>query len=152
MIELLLVIGIISILASVVFVAINPGKQLGDARNAQRRQDVNTLISAIYQYAIDNKGNLPPGIETATSCYQAATQEICGATTATSTNCVGLTNLSDLHFNQKYLAGMPVDPSIAATNTNGSRYFVVKSANGRVTVCAPNAGQEQSAAVISVTR
>src|SRR3989344_1939000 len=62
LIELLLVIGIIAILASIVIVAINPTKQLGDARDAQRRSDVTTILNAVYQYAIDNDGLLPPGI------------------------------------------------------------------------------------------
>ena len=59
LIELLLVIGIIAILASIVIVAINPTKQMGDARNAQRRSDVNTILNAVYQYAIDNNGTMP---------------------------------------------------------------------------------------------
>src|SRR6185369_16074447 len=64
LIELLLVIGIIAILAAIVIVAINPTKQLGDARNAQRRSDVNTILSATWQYAIDHGGNIPSTIST----------------------------------------------------------------------------------------
>ena len=56
LIELLLVIGIIAILAAIVIVAINPSKQLGDARDAQRRSDVNTILNGFWQYAIDNAG------------------------------------------------------------------------------------------------
>jgi len=59
LIELLLVVGIIGLLTAVVMVAINPGKQLGEARNAQRRANVNTILNAIYQYTFDNGGNFP---------------------------------------------------------------------------------------------
>ncbi len=59
LLEVLLVVGIISILAGIVILAINPSKQLGDTRNANRRADVNTILNATYQYSIDNNGTFP---------------------------------------------------------------------------------------------
>ena len=59
LLEILLVVGIISILAGIVILAINPTKQLGDTRNAQRRSDVLTILNAVYQYSIDNSGSIP---------------------------------------------------------------------------------------------
>ncbi|MBP7114193.1 MAG: prepilin-type N-terminal cleavage/methylation domain-containing protein [Candidatus Peribacteraceae bacterium] len=135
LIELLLVIGIIAILAAIVIVAINPTKQLGDARNAQRRADVNTILNAVYQYSIDNNGNLPSTITTTVT-------NICRS--GVDVNCTGLINLNVL--TGSYVVGIPADPqSTSATDTN---YSIVKAGN-RITVAAP--GQEQGA-VISVTR
>ncbi len=135
LIELLLVIGIIAILAAIVIVAINPTKQLGDARNAQRRADVNTILNAVYQYSIDNNGTLPSTIET-------TAKAICRS--GVTVDCTGLINLNVL--TGAYIVAIPADPQTAtATSTS---YTIVKSGN-RITVAAPDA--EQSAA-ISVTR
>ena len=135
LIELLLVIGIIAILAAIVIVAINPTKQLADARNAQRRSDVNTILNAIYQYSIDNNGNLPSTITTSTT-------HICRS--GVNVDCTGLINLNML--TGAYVVGIPADPK-DATGTD-TVYTVVK-ANGRITVAAPSAEQ---GATISVTR
>ena len=137
LIELLLVIGIIAILAAVVIVAINPTKQLGDARNAQRRSDVNTILNAVYQYALDNSGNLPSGITT-------SALEICRS--GVNINCTGLANLNVL--TGSYIVALPSDPQ-AATATS-TKYTILKNATtSRITVAAPSAEQ---GATITVTR
>ncbi len=137
LIELLLVIGIIAILASIVIVAINPTKQLGDARDAQRRSDVNTILNAVYQYAIDNNGTLPSGIPTTTALT------ICKASVAPCNAGVNLRVLTGA-----YLVSIPADPQAPAAGT-GTNYTIVQDANGRITVAAPGAEQTTN---ISVTR
>lgn len=140
LIELLLVIGIIAILAAIVIVAINPTKQLGNARDAQRRSDVNTILNAVYQYAIDNNGTMPAGIPTGTAL------EVCVTSSASgSTQCNLGVDLDVL--TGSYLVRIPSDPQATGTGTD---YFIVRDATtNRITVSAPEA--EQTAA-ISVTR
>jgi prepilin-type N-terminal cleavage/methylation domain-containing protein len=148
LLEILLVVAAIAILAGIVIIAINPGKQLADTRNAQRRIDVNTILNAVYQYAIDHNGALPSVIPTSGGgCSSAtSTNQIC----KTGGTCTGLVDLSStLTVTSTYLVGMPMDPSVSTGE--GSGYYIVTTTatSGRVTVCAPNA--EQSA-TISVTR
>lgn len=150
LIELLLVIGIIAILASIVIVAINPTKQLGDARNAQRRSDVNTILNAVYQYSIDNNGNLP-------SCIATSAKGVCtdgsecssydaGDSGGPTTGC----DLGILSITGTYLTSIPLDPSgTPGTSVEYTGYNIVQDANGRVTV---NATQAEQSATISVTR
>ena len=143
LIEILLVVAAISILAGIVILAINPSKQLGDTRNAQRRADVNTILNGVYQRTIDNNGTLPT-IPTG-ACALVAANEVCKLT-AVGTCSTGV-DLSILTTSEKYLTAMPIDPSVSSAN--GSGYYIAKSVNGRVTVCAPSA---ENAATITVTR
>jgi type IV pilus assembly protein PilA len=139
LLEILLVVAAIAILAGIVILAVNPTKQLGDTRNSQRRIDVNTILNAVYQYAIDNNGTLPAAIQSTT------TWGICKSSPTATTSC---TDLSVLTTNEKYLVSIPTDPS-GVVSTNDSNYRIIRTANNRVTVWAPAA--EQSA-TISVTR
>lgn len=145
LLEILLVVAAIGILAGIVILAINPGKQLGDTRNAARKIDVNTIINGVYQYSLDNNGNLPSGLST-TTCLTTATNNICKTTIATS-SCSGFVDLSVLTQNEKYLVSIPIDPSVSSVAT-GTGYFVRKTVNGRVEVCAPSAEQGATVNVI----
>jgi prepilin-type N-terminal cleavage/methylation domain-containing protein len=136
LLEILLVVAAIGILAGIVILALNPTKQLGDTRNTQRKADVATILNAVYQYSIDNNGTIPATITTTQT-------EIC----KTGGNCSGLIDLSVLTTNEEFIVSVPTDPT--GSSTNGAGYEIKKSANGRVTVVAPDAEQSVT---ISITR
>lgn len=131
LIEVLLVIAIIAILAAIVIIAVNPARQITQANNAQRRHNVHTILNAVGEYAIDNRGAYPTTITSSTTA-------ICttGVASTSSAPCVDLAVLTD---NQLYLASMPFDP--LSPNTTSVWYFISKSTttNPRITVTAPSA-------------
>lgn len=137
LLEILLVIAIIAVLAAIVIIAINPGKQLAESRNAQRRSDTNTVLNAVYQYSIDNNGSMPGTIP-------AAATEICRTGAGA---CGAFIDLTTLTSSGTYLTAIPNDPNSSAP---GAGYTILRDAGtGRITVAAPNAEQ---GATISVTR
>lgn len=140
LLEVLLVVAVIAILAGIVIVAINPGKNLGDSRNSQRSADVNTILNGVYQYSLDNNGTLPASITTTAT-------EVCATGAA---SCTGLVDLTALTTSGKYLVSIPKDPQCATVcAANGTGYRIVKDANGRITVNAPSAEQGKT---ITVTK
>lgn len=148
LIELLVVIGILGILLAIVLIAINPAAQFAQADNTSRANDVNTILNAVHQFAADNRGTLPTGIDTTvrTMCAGAGcpvdSVDFCGEVVP------------------DYVSLFPVDPSV----NNGvavadcavdydTGYTIVSDTNGRVTVAAPSAEAVRGTTpVIQVTR
>jgi len=145
LVELLLVIGIIATLAVVTYVALDPAQRFQDARDARRVSDVETILSAVHQYVIDNRGSFPSSVDetekqlgTASSGCEATYGE-CSANTA---YCLDLS--SDL---ARYLKTLPFDPQTGTAES--TQYTIVKDSNGIVTVKACNTEGETG---ISVSR
>jgi len=59
LLEILLVVATIGVLAGIIIVAVNPGKQLGAARNATRQADMGSILGALYQYSLDHDNFFP---------------------------------------------------------------------------------------------
>lgn len=134
LIELLVVIIIIATLAVTVYVALDPAKRLRDARNARRRADVESILTAIHQYIVDNGGSLPTGIATTEKQLGTCTTEGNTPCTNAAAACLDLsTTLA------KYLKSIPKDPSVPSSVTDKTYYSVVADSNNIITVKACNA-------------
>lgn len=128
LIEILVVIGIIAILAAIVIVAINPARQFAQARNAQRESDVSTILNAIGQNMVDNKGSAL----SATTCSGIA--NLPGTLPKNIGTNPGLVNLGCLA--PTYIASaLPFDPE--GGTAADTLYTIVASSTGRYVICAP---------------
>lgn len=131
LIELLIVIGIIGILAAIVIIAINPTKQLDDARGVSRNAAIREVENAISQYIID--GNTLTGLPT----IKANAMDIC-QDTVTGTACtdapVSGYDLSVLTTGGTYLVNIPIDPNQTGSIITGYKIYRSGSFNK---VCSP---------------
>ena len=111
LIELLIVIGIIVVLMGIAIVAVNPMRQFAMANNSRRWANITTILNAVSQNIVDNRGtwtcgagSLPASTTNiADSASDPAGHDICGCLVPT------------------YLSKVPVDPS-TGTYTDCNTY------------------------------
>ena len=143
LIEILIVIGIIAILATIVIIAINPARQFKQARDTQRVSNVNAILNAIGQYTADNKGALPTGITTTPTNISNTGINLCALLVPT--------YMPALTSDPSLTTGAMADGQISTAECTGAHdtgYKVSQDSTGRVTVSA--VGEITTA--ISVTR
>lgn len=150
LIELLVVIGILAVLLAITLIAINPARQFAQANNTQRQSDINTILNAVGQYLVDNKGNI--AAMTTAGLTSTPTNIVDAVTDATGVD-ICLLLVPD------YIAAMPVDPQngvwtdVAGCTTYNTGYDIsVSATNNRVTVTATAESVGGTTPVISVTR
>ncbi len=104
LVELLVVISVVGILATVLIATINPGNQIRKSNDVQRKTALKTLQSALEQYYQDN-GSYP--VPTGNICVSSST-----------TGCWSLSTATRLlgPFGANYIKSMPLDPTQSGSN------------------------------------
>jgi len=145
LIEVLVVIGIIAILATVVLVAVNPSRQFKLARDSQRTSNVNALLNALHQNMAEHKGVLV--CDGSVKILQATSTIVRGTGNHADSGDLAYCLVPD------YISALPFDPSISGAHFTSiddydTAYEVAQDANGRIT--ASSTGELTPS--ISVTR
>ncbi|MBU1145935.1 type II secretion system GspH family protein [Patescibacteria group bacterium] len=141
LIELLIVIGIIAFLASAIFIAVDPAKRFAESRNARRWTDTSAVLEAVLQYAVDQDGTLPSGIDDVSSTVQilGTNASGCEVGCAAKPSAVSCLDLSDVLI-PKYLGLISYDPYTGSPAFTD--YYINRSSTGRLEVgsCDPELG------------
>jgi len=145
LIEILIVIGLIAVLAGVLIVALNPARQFQQARNAQRWNNIDTLMGAVISNLTDNRGTFTCGAGT----LPATAKVMADATSLPAGYNIGPC------LSPTYAVSLPYDPSASGAKWNSTTdynlgYTIMQDAtSGRITIAAPGAELSQ---VISMIR
>ena len=146
LIELLIVIAIIAILATVVFVALDPLTRFRDSRDVARWQDISAIVSAIKVDQVDNGGSYLTQIAdnmSSGAVYMITDGAVvagcnngnayCDTDISNGSDCVDLSDLVD----QGYLGKVPISPNGEGSwGTTLTGYTLEKDTNGIITVRA----------------
>jgi len=132
LIELIIVIAIIAIIATSIFVAVNPAKRIGQSRDAQRWSDLTAIAHSVEKYTADN-GALPSDFSSSTI---AIGDKIVLCNSASSLTCDGTTDsclvIDDADFLNIYLPEIPYDPAKSSASDTG--YYITRTTGDRLTL------------------
>ncbi len=126
LIEMLMIVSLIAVVISLAIVFFDPIGRSAVSRNAERWNHVNTIASALYEYAQDHDGNLPSGID-------ARVREMC-AQSQTLSRCEGEAVIDLSVLTPSYIKEIPTDKS--SGKDGGSGYTVQFLPPGRLYVVA----------------
>ncbi len=144
LIELLVVITNISVLAVTVYVALNPGQRVKDAKDARRTSDVNSILTAVHACIVDGKGTCT-GLPANPIAIRQIGSDVTGCdgvvgNSAYSSSCtVAAAQAACINLGgtgnplAKHLSANPIDPDGTAGKT---KYTIESNADGIVTVKA----------------
>jgi prepilin-type N-terminal cleavage/methylation domain-containing protein len=167
LIELLVVIGIIVILMAAAIVAINPFKQFAMANNAARWSGVTTIMNAISQRIVDNKGKVNYNVDdpaTPTDDFPVTDCPATGDDVPTTTAAIIGSDITGGQYDlcgalvPTYVGVLPYDPQNGnfgadCTVAYNTRYSILCDATTkRIKICAPDTQIPPESAVICITR
>lgn len=137
LIELLITIAIISLISVTVFVALNPTKNMADARNARRWIDVGNILNAMRQYSLDTGNTIPaPSVDTQIGTAGSGCDSLCVGVSAPSA-CFDMGT-----YLNRYLKRVPKDPRSGSNATTG--YAISVGSSGLITITACGAEQGET--------
>lgn len=142
LIEILVVVALIIILATITIIAINPAKNFRDTRNAQRSADVMQILNAVTQFTSE-EGNTVSMLGTFENCDDGASPIVVGDPAATPF----VPSTIEGELVDEFLVAIPRDPQAPSATDTG--YTICVTGGGRVQVNAPLA---EDGKVISVKR
>lgn len=150
LIELMVVLLIFAIVAVIVIVAFNPGRQFAQSRDAQRKSDLLQITNAVYQFATEHNGMLPDTDGDDTTSNFPTSPTCIGTHVKQPDDCFDLGKATNKAGKDvivpSYMSSVPSDPSIG--NQENTRYLIYKDASGRIVGIATG----EITPVITITR
>lgn len=149
LIEILVVVALIVILATITIVAINPAKNFRDTRNAQRSADIMQILNAVTQYTSE-QGHTLEDLGTIVNCKSAsgeAQSTVIGDGTDSTIDLAGTE--ANPKLVDEYIVAIPQDPNY---ESKGAVYSICQTGTGRIEVSAVAERDNGATEVITVKR
>jgi type II secretory pathway pseudopilin PulG len=147
LVGMIMVTMILVILATAVFMWVDPVAKIGDTKDQRRQEAMLMLAEAISEYTYDHKGALPVlgSVTTSTKkvlCESQSGDDVsCGGDTA---RCL---RIAHEDFYSNYLQQLPIDPDKSANTDTG--YYLKKGSNNALLI--GSCSSYGSEAIISTT-